>query len=662
VSRPQVHPARRPRRRRRRRSLAILAAVLALCGCDAGPRDAPDSVAVGDRLLTVATTHDNRQPAGALRDGVLELRLVARPAAWRPEADDGPALAIEAFAEESGLPLVPGPLIRAPAGTLVHATVRNAVAETLLVVGLSERGGNAPDSLRLLPGETREVRFTLREPGTFLYRAFSVHGQWRRNGGSGGQLVGAMLVDPAVGAAASAVPPADRVFVLSAWNADPDSITGRFVMAINGKSWPHTERLEHAIGDSAHWRLVNATASEHPMHLHGFHFRVDSRGGGWTDSLLPGPERPMVVTEFLRPGGTASLTWVPERAGRWLFHCHVVSHVSGDRHFDLAGAPPPGPQAEHAREMTIEEAMAGLVLGIEVAGDPAAGLGAGPPSRHERLVVTERAGVYGGDPGYGFVLQDDVEPAPDSVVIPGSPIVLTRGEPTEITVVNRSSVATAVHWHGLELESYYDGVPGWSGDARRTAPHVVPGDSFTVRLAPPRAGTFIYHTHAKHVVQLTSGLYGPLIVLEPGETRDPATDHVLLFSVGGPTDTSFVVLNGGAEPALGPLEAGRSHRLRFINITAEDEIGVALFHGTEPLTGRLLAKDAGPAPIGSAAGPEPVRFAFGPGETYDFEIAAPHGAIRIEVTSYTDFEARIPVRAGARTAAGGHPEPESEWQ
>jgi manganese oxidase len=640
--------------------------VPALSGCGAGPGDTPEMILVGDQLLAAAVSHDNRQPAGTLADGVLDLRLVARPAAWYPEADDGPALAVETFAEEGGPPLVPGPLIRAPAGTVVHALVRNAVADTLLVVGLSARGAGAPDTLRLPPGETREVRFTLGPTGTYLYRALSPYGDRRLEGGRSGQLVGAIVIDSAadVGAASgrmgtSAAQPAgpaagpssgpvaasaDRVFVLSAWNAHPDSTLGRFVMAINGKSWPYTERLEHAIGDSARWRLVNATVGEHPMHLHGFHFRVDSRGDGWIDSILPAQERPLVVTEFLRPGGTASLTWVPERAGRWLFHCHVVSHVSGDRHFDLAGAPHPDPQAEHAREMTIEEAMAGLVLGIEVAGDPAAGLEAGPPARRERLIVTERPGVYGGAPGYGFVLQDDVEPASDSVVIPGSPIVLTRGEPTEITVVNRSSVATAVHWHGLELESYYDGVPGWSGDARRTAPHVVPGDSFTVRLVPPRAGTFIYHTHAKHAEQLTSGLYGPLVVLEPGETRDPATDHVLLLSVDGPTDTSLIVLNGGIEPVLAELEAGRTHRLRFINITAEDEIGVALFHGTEPLTGRLLAKDAGPAPTGSSAGPSPVRFAFGPGETYDFEITVPPGEVRIEVTSYNDFEVRIPVQ------------------
>jgi FtsP/CotA-like multicopper oxidase with cupredoxin domain len=45
----------------------------------------------------------------------------------------------------------------------------------------------------------------------------------------------------------------------------------------------------------------------------------------------------------------------------------------------------------------------------------------------------------------------------------GPLIILTRGEPVEIEVVNRLKERTAIHGHGIELESYYDGVPGWSG-------------------------------------------------------------------------------------------------------------------------------------------------------------------------------------------------------
>jgi hypothetical protein len=40
----------------------------------------------------------------------------------------------------------------------------------------------------------------------------------------------------------------------------------------------------------------------------------------------------------------------------------------------------------------------------------------------------------------------DHAPAADSIRWPGTPIVLTRGEPTQITVFNRLSHPLAVHW------------------------------------------------------------------------------------------------------------------------------------------------------------------------------------------------------------------------
>jgi manganese oxidase len=98
-----------------------------------------------------------------------------------------------------------------------------------------------------------------------------------------------------------------------------------------------------------------------------------------------------------------------------------------------------------------------------------------------------------------------------------------------ITVVNRLPEPTAVHWHGIELESYYDGVPGFSGLGRRTTPLIAPGDSFEVRFTPPRAGTFIYHTHADEERQQLAGLAGALVVREPGTTPDPARDIPVLW-------------------------------------------------------------------------------------------------------------------------------------
>jgi FtsP/CotA-like multicopper oxidase with cupredoxin domain len=77
-------------------------------------------------------------------------------------------------------------------------------------------------------------------------------------------------------------------------------------------------------------------------------------------------------------------------------------------------------------------------------------------------------------------------------------------------VVNQLRQSTSIHWHGVELESYYDGVPGWGAKDNELTPVIKPGGSFIARFTPPRAGTFMYHTHLNDEAQLSGGLYGPL--------------------------------------------------------------------------------------------------------------------------------------------------------
>ena len=56
-------------------------------------------------------------------------------------------------------------------------------------------------------------------------------------------------------------------------------------LAINGKSWPNTERLRYNVGDGAKWRLINVGYLPHPMHMHGFYFRLSSKGTGSSDAV-----------------------------------------------------------------------------------------------------------------------------------------------------------------------------------------------------------------------------------------------------------------------------------------------------------------------------------------------------------------------------------------
>ena len=564
-------------------------------------------------------------PIGSMDDGVLRITLEARRAQWQPWGADGPAILAHAFAADGEPPRVPGPLVRVNAGTPVHVTLRNTFDRPLVVNGLQDRApgaGGAPaavDSVVVAPGGSAEVRFTPRAAGTFVFpaRVDGTGGVAPGGLGSGPNrpFVGVMIVDPE-----GAAPPAgERIFILNHW-ALPD-LPASFLPAtrffINGRSWPHTERLAYQQGDTVRWRVINFTGRPHPMHLHGFYFRVDARGSIGREQIYTPEERRMVVTEVLRPAETMRITWVPTEPGNWVFHCHFMRHMS-----PLQTAPLTGSHAAHAPHRGDvaggEEAMGGLVLGITVRPAPGWAPATDVARRSLRLHIGTRAGVFDGEPGYGFVLQDGATaPAADSVRFPGSPIVLTRDEPTEITVLNHADVPLGVHWHGLELESWADGVPGWSGMAGRVSPAVQPGDSFVVRMTPPRAGTFMYHVHSEPGHQLAQGLYGPFLVLEPGERRDPANDRIFLLGSLGTGEDPPAAVNGRLEPEPIELSAGEAYRLRFMHISPDDDKRVELLAGGEPVSWQFIAKDGADLPPHQVR-TQPADLRIHVGETYDF--------------------------------------------
>jgi FtsP/CotA-like multicopper oxidase with cupredoxin domain len=246
--------------------------------------------------------------------------------------------------------------------------------------------------------------------------------------------------------------------------------------------------------------------------------------------------------------------------------------------------------------------MGGMVMGITVAPDP----NKQPVSVEHRLarklqlVISENAGKI---PLYRLDLNEpgaprkaDAEKQPAALL--GPPIILTRGEPVEIEVKNQASNPTAIHWHGIELESYYDGVPGWSGSGGQITPHIAPGASFVARITPPRAGTFIYHSHWHDETPILNGFYGPLIVLEPGEKFDPDGDHIFVFSIGKYAPLGFMMLING-QPAPDPLmlQRGRRYRFRLINITDEGaDLRVRLVSRNETASWRVVARDGADLP------------------------------------------------------------------
>ncbi len=564
--------------------------------------------------LPVVVPNDNRQPAGQLHADTLALALDVRWARWYPEGDSGGFVETAVFAEAGHAPSIPGPLIRVPTGTTVRLTVTNALPDsTIAVHGFVTRPAAAADTTRLAPGESRVITFAAGSPGTYLY--WAEVGNYRAEPRRAlrvrerEQLAGALIVD------APGTRTNDRVFVINVWGEPADSGDYRNALTVNGRSWPHTERIDAAVGDSLRWRVINASARGHPMHLHGFYYQVTGMGSALATRTVAPALRPLVVTNELRPFQTMDIAWEAGRAGHWLFHCHLAFHVVPEARLDH-------PHDDHEHSADARDHMAGLVLGIRVRDrEPAPAVVRS--ERHLRLVVQEGRPTGRAPRALGFVLQrDGTPPRADSIEIPGSPLILTRGEPTSITVVNHLREATAVHWHGIELESYSDGVAGWSGDAGRQAPVIAPQDSFTAHLTLPRAGTFIYHTHLNDVEQLTSGLYGAIVVLEPGQRWDPETDHLQVLGWDGNFAQAVLLLDGDTAPPPLVLAAGRTHRLRLVNIGAAFVLDVALTQDTTLAQWRTLAKDGADLPP-ALQRVGPARHAITVGETYDVEFTPP---------------------------------------
>lgn len=240
-------------------------------------------------------------------------------------------------------------------------------------------------------------------------------------------------------------------------------------------------------------------------------------------------------------------------------------------------------------------------------------------------------------PAYGYVLEDrDIAPSPPPrSLLPGPTLILRRGEPVAITVVNELPEPTSVHWHGIELQSYYDGVAGFAGTPERLAREIAPRDSFVVRFTPPRAGTFIYHTHVNDIRQQRAGLSGALLVLEPGTTYDPSKDIVLMLSTPRmDAEQNKILLNGNLTPAPLELRVGTPYRLRLINIhTYRPAMRVELKSAAGRESWRAVAKDGADLPRALAT-VRPALFPLSNGETYDFEYTptAPR-ELQLEVTA-----------------------------
>ncbi len=99
---------------------------------------------------------------------------------------------------------------------------------------------------------------------------------------------------------------------------------------------------------------------------------------------------------------------------------------------------------------------------------------------------------------------------------PGPLIEVSRGSEIMVRFTNHLSDSTSIHWHGIRLENAFDGVEGVR-------------DAFTYKLKFPDAGIFWYHPHIREDIQQALGLYGNILVRQPGAKIAANREQILML-------------------------------------------------------------------------------------------------------------------------------------
>lgn len=180
----------------------------------------------------------------------------------------------------------------------------------------------------------------------------------------------------------------------------------------------------------------------------------------------------------------------------------------------------------------------------------------------------------------------EVEVAPGRLVrawtydggLPG-PLIRTKvGDRLIVHFTNRLDEDTTIHWHGVRVPIEMDGVPGIS------QPPVRKGETFTYDFTTPDASLYWYHPHVMSAAQVGFGLYGALLVEDPGDGVGIDDEITLVLSdigfdktgtlepadSGGPAgmvfgrEGAYVLVNGRVRPTL-KARAGAPQRWRIVN-------------------------------------------------------------------------------------------------
>ena len=272
------------------------------------------------RDYTPVVTPNGSTLSWKMVDGVKVFHLTAEPC----RREFAPGLVSDCWGYNGQ---TPGPTIEAVEGDRVRFYVTNHLPEPtslhwhgiLLPSGMDGMAGLNQRQIEL--GETFKYEFTLRQHGTMMY-----HPHFDEMVQMGLGMMGMFVVHPRDPLG----PRIDRDFaiMLSEWRIDPGTtrpnpieMTDFNVLTMNSRVFPGTAPLVVKRGDRVRVRFGNLGAMDHhPIHLHGYQFKIVETDGGQIPEAGQWPE-----TTVLVPVGSArAIEFVADAPGDWAFHCHMT--------------------------------------------------------------------------------------------------------------------------------------------------------------------------------------------------------------------------------------------------------------------------------------------------------------------------------------------------
>ncbi|HEV7215974.1 MAG TPA: multicopper oxidase family protein, partial [Chloroflexota bacterium] len=193
--------------------------------------------------------------------------------------------------------------------------------------------------------------------------------------------------------------------------------------------------------------------------------------------------------------------------------------------------------------------------------------------------------------------------------VPGPELRVNQGDRVRVTLINHLPESTTIHWHGLRLPNAEDGVSGVTQDA------IAPGATYTYEFVVKDPGTYWYHAHQHAEQQISSGLYGALVVEPPATTGAVRYDHDYAAIVGD--------ANENQPPLHLAATPGQLVRLRLISAFGSDMTGTPELLALIGAPYKVIALDGHDLNQPQRLGPELLP--IGTGQRYDLAFQMPAG-------------------------------------